>query len=347
MQSNTTIDRLANQGVPWAVRLKAKGWGSLRSNQKALARQALGVAPVSVVPTLTPRLSNGNPSNQRRKRTQPGNLRTDAPVTSSEYFADVYNYVGSDVNVRSWVVNPRLTDIFPRLSVAAALYNKYRVTSLSVRYSSSCSWDVNGKVIVGFTNDSSDPLPTTKSEVHQLRKRMECAAMDSKILNIGGDNTTRWMRDTSADDPKLVDYGRIILCTYGFDGNAPAIVGELSVTYTIVLCNPAPTASLSQYWENGSSTGLDFVKYSHSVSTKTYQFTFLSGGKFALAVYSDKGTLGTPIVTGSAATVINGDTSADETCLFITVNMHTAGGTITWVPSTDQGELTRWLVSRI
>nr|CAJ18242.1 coat protein [Angelonia flower mottle virus] len=348
LRNDPRVAKLAAQGSAWAKRLMNNGWGGLRPNQKAAARQALGILPAPVAtPVATTRLVNGNPTNQRRKRNQPGNLRTDTPVTSTEFFADVLLHTGEDANIRSWVINPREVSLFPRLSIQSALYDKYRISSLRVRFASSCSFDVNGKIMLGFIGDSSDEVPVTKIDVHSLTKTAECTAMQNIIFNVGGDNITRFLGDRASDDPKLVNFGRIVLCTYGFDSNAPSIVGELSVEYTITLLNPSPVASLSQRWISGSSKGIGFVEYTQDVATKTYQFAFQTGGRYCLIVATDKGVFGSPLVTGSVQTQSRVVTDGTATLMTVSVDMKAPNGTISWVPPTDQGALTEWIVTRV
>lgn len=333
------VQKLASAGLPWAVKLSKKGWASLTTAQKRTARAALGIMPVAavVVPS-RPRVRNPpNPGS----RSGPGTAGKTHTVTRREYVTDIGKTEGATPSFASWVLNPASVRSFPCASVCALQYNKYKFTRLVVHYSSTSSFEVNGAVVVGYNSDSSDAVPTNKSQLSEFKWCMSAAARESKSLNIPTDNTFRYLRDSSADDAKLVDFGRLVLATYGFDSSAPATVGELHIEYTIVFSDPTYTSALTQVGMMDSSVGPQYAVATASASSFTLSLE--AAGKW-LVVMQNEAVFNKPEISGSGAsgTVWYGD----GTLATITLESNLPG-TIISIATTSTISGQRWFVSRL
>ncbi|AQM36684.1 p37 [Clematis chlorotic mottle virus] len=269
------VKRLAAQGVPWAVKLMEKDWRSLTKSQKQAARAA-GVGPViptSVSPKVT-RLVGGNPGNARRTSGDPGNAMKTMTITKQEFLGSIH----ADSLIHSLTLDPKNVRTFPHLSALAAGYNKYRFTTVRLRYSPRCS-NSDCSFIAGFTTDSSDDTPSNKYQLYGLATRFECQSSKSLLMTPPIDKGLKFLRDCTTDDSKLVDCGKIY---YMVDGNHDGILGELFLDFTVVLSEPQYSQVQTQKHEGSSSSGPGLTTFERRERNCVLQFQ--CAGKFLVSM---------------------------------------------------------------
>jgi len=336
------VQQLAASGIQWAAKYRAKGWSSLSGAQKKAARTALRMplAP-QVIQPVRPRVRNPP---QRGSSTGPGQAGKTFSVTRSEYICDVGKTVGATPTFTSWAINPRNVSSFPSISVCSMGYEKYKITNFKVRYSNSMSDDLSGKVAVGFTNDSSDPIPTNKTQLYQMRVTMDTAAKESKTLTIPADGTNRFLRDSSSDDAKLVDFGRVVLATYGFEESAPDSVGEIHFEYTLVFSEPNFITTLTQIGNQEASEG---PTYATATLTPTHTTINLQApGSWLVVMSSEKEALNEPKIIGDGASGTVRYLSDGQTIAVVTVNANLPGAKVD-IEGTVATKGLVWYVSRL
>ncbi|AAB36706.1 capsid protein [Saguaro cactus virus] len=330
----------AATGAAWAVRFLNRGWASLSPKQKRTARSVLGLQNqpdviVPVRPRATARVA-------RPTRQGPGLAGKSMTITKCEYLSDIVSHVGTIPLTDHWVVNPGTIKTFPQTSLMASQFNKYRLTALRVRYTSTCSFETSGRVAIAFTNDSNDPLPTTKSQLYNFPVHIEAAATESKVLTIPCDNVYRFVRDDGVSDPKLVDFGRIVVCTYGSSAADPATLGELFIEYTIVFSDPTYTSSLTQQGENQRSIGPRYATVDYE-STR-WECQLQAAGRWLVCWVSDSAIPSPSIVgVGAKGKVL---TSSDSKCGIATVIAQAPYCSIVSTTVSAPSSLT-WFVARL
>nr|AVV62248.1 capsid protein [Saguaro cactus virus] len=286
----------ASAGVAWAMRFMSKGWQSLSPKQKRAARSALGIVAAPVV--LQPVRARGTARVAQPNKRGPGLAGKSMTITKCEYLDDVVTQEGALPKFVNWTINLRMVRTFPQTSLMASQFNKYRLTGLSVRYTATCSFETSGRVAIGFTNDSSDPIPDTKVQLYNYPVHAETGATESKTLVIPCDNVARFCRDDGASDPKLVDFGRLVLCTYGSAAGGPSTLGELFIEYTIVFTDPTFTSSLTQVGEFRQSKGPRYALVNYD--TTNFQLTLLAAGRW-LVCWVSSSAIPSPSVNGAGA----------------------------------------------
>ncbi|ADV15472.1 p37 [Honeysuckle ringspot virus] len=341
LRNSKKVAQLSASGVLWATKYMTRGWQSLSTNQKRLARAALNL-PLTpqVISPVRPRVRNPQPRGAANGLGQAGKTQT---ITRSEYVADVVKTVGATPTFTTWVINPRSVRSFPGTSVCSLGYEKYRVVNFRVRYSNSLSDDVSGKVSIGFTPDSSDPIPTNKTQLYQMRVSMDTAAKESKTLTIPTDNATRYLRDSSIDDAKVVDFGRVVLATYGFDQSAPEVIGEIHFEYTLVLSDPNFVTTLTQKGTNSEYEGPLYGALERTNSAIT--LTLQAPGNW-LVVWISPEAFNSPTVTGSGASGTVSYQSGGSSMAVTTVIANLPGAQVT-APTTTAVKELQWYVSRL
>lgn len=297
IRADPKIQRAVKEGVPWAVKLNSKGWASLSTNQKRRAEELVQFKPTLVMVPKTVRLTK--PPN-KGSWDGPRQACKSSTETKEELLCTVMSSMGAEPVFRSWVVSPRNMAIFPQLSLMALNFNKYKVVNMSIVYSPACSFETNGRVALGFNDDATDPEPRNKVRFYELDKHVATAAQSPVVLNIPRDNKVRFMRDSTSDDGKLVDFGRITMLTYGFD-EAGVAVGELFIRYTIVLSDPTKTSRVTQCYTIGKSVG---PEYGIITSSETkFNIKFSAGGSWLVTLLgSNAGDFSAPVITGPGST---------------------------------------------
>nr|WCL16146.1 coat protein [Jasmine mosaic-associated virus 2] len=273
------VTNLAASGVPWAVKLQRKGWRSLSKTQKALARAAgVGTPVATTVAPKVVRLVSGNPANSRRPPGAPGNAVKSMTITKQEFVGSVY----ANRMVHTLVLDPRNVRSFPLLSSLALGYNKYKFSSLKLRYSPRNSTSDCG-FIAAYTSDSSDESPTSRFQLLNISPRYETSASKPLLVTLPVDKGVKYLRDKSTDDAKLVDCGSI---HYMVDGHHDTRLGELFLEFTIVLSEPTFVQNSTQMMTNSTHVrGPGFVTVVKSRETAT--MTFQSSGHFLCCLHAD------------------------------------------------------------
>ncbi|ANY30822.1 coat protein [Gompholobium virus A] len=345
IQDSPITKSLAAKGVPWAVKVLGKGWGSLSKSQKVAARMALGTAELALVQTPRQvRLSNGNPTMARRTRDQPGNINKNTTITKKEIIYTVPQSTTTTGAFKSWVIDPRSAEMFPVTCVAAASHQKYKITSLAVRYSPKCSKDTNGGIILCYSKDSTDSEPATKYDMFNMSQVAEIAANAPLILNCRNPEAGwKFLRDSSSDDGKVVDWGRVTLCTYGQSSSDPTLLGEIFVEYTVVFADPQSDPSLLQRGVLTESTGPTFATL--SISSTATMWTINSCGSFILIFNMTLPTSTTVVCTGMSSYSVTGGQDT-YWCGFAEIACNTPGATISFT-TTAASTVCTWYCTKI
>lgn len=255
------------------------------------------------------RLVAGNPNNERRKQ-GPGNAAKRSVFVRSEPVGAVQKSEATTGFFTSYVINPRNVESFRQLFRDAVGFNKYRVNSFMVRYSPRGSAFTTGGVIIGFTSDSSDAIPRTRYDLENLQCNVSTDAKQSVMLRCTPRNQTFFLRDSDADDAKLVDYGRVIVCAYGQTSTDPASIGELFFEYSITLLEPQYVTALVQHT---TATSLVPVgpRYALLATTPTsLTWTFLAPGRYLLVAEFTATT--TASATANNLEISDGDRVAED-----------------------------------
>lgn len=342
LRNSPAVVNYASQGLGWAVKFRKTGWASLSTNQKRRARTALSITPqpVVVVPN-RPRIRNPPPVVSRSKAT-PGQAGKSMTLTKSEYLCDVVGSMGATPSIDAWIINPRNVRAFTQTSMLAFSFNKYRFTKFAVRYSPACSFETNGRVALGWNDDASDPTPTNKSQLYSLGKHVETAAQTPVTLEIPMDNKVRFMHDSSSDDPKLVDMGRLVLTTFGFD--SALNVGELFLEFTVVFSDPTFNAPITQFGTAVTAFEPNYGEY--QVLQQSGHFTIHNPGKWLLVLIGPKNSFGRPVVSSKdltmTVTYCNGESAALATCV---MEAQSSEQTIS-IPLGDTG-VASWYLARL
>ncbi|UYS89845.1 coat protein [Stellaria aquatica mottle virus] len=338
MIRNSPVVKLrAASGEAWATKLISRGWSALSTNQKKTARAATGLQKASSV-SVPKRPPLRVPVDRKVNRTG-GKSMT---LTEREFLGNVVSSVGLTPSTKNWVINPRNMSAFPKTSIIALNFNKYKVSNLAVCYSPTCSFETNGRVAIGWNSDASDAVPTNKVQLYGMKVYETTQAQTALRMNIAVDSKVRFMHDSISDDPKLVDLGRLILTTYGFDESS-TVVGELFLEYTIVLSDPTYVAQITQRGNAVSSTGPEYASYFQTGGKGILRLH--APGKWVVSLHGSKGAISEPTTTGLGVTFsaffVVGELGAIANCEVDTQLDETE------ISTTVVGEgVTQWRVSR-
>jgi hypothetical protein len=138
-------------------------------------------------------------------------------------------------------MNPGIASSFPRLSVMAKLYEKYRIRSLRYRYKNLKGSATDGNVLLGFATDTLDTPPATGELMMQLPFKEDGGPWEDFEIIVIPDGEIRYIRTgiIPGADLKTYDFGRLFV---GAEACAsPAQVGYLEVEYDIDLIDAKPT----------------------------------------------------------------------------------------------------------
>nr|ABD93279.1 coat protein [Pelargonium flower break virus] len=341
-KNDPIVRQAVAKGVAWAVKLNTRGWSSLTTQQKKVARSALSVTqpPAVVVPRRT-RVRNPVPAGLKSGNGKAGKSST---LTRSEFICNVSSTTGVTPTFQSWIINPREVKSFPQSSVCSVGYNKYRITDFRIRFSTSCSDTMNGKVAIGFTPDSSDPVPVDKSQLYGMQVYADTPAKESVTLKTAADNTIRFLRDSSSDDAKLVDYGRVVLATYGFDSTAPSVIGELFFEYTVVYLDPTYVVALTQYGTLTTSSGPPYATLTTTATSTSIELN--THGKWLVVWISADEVINSPVISGSGASGSVTVVSDAQTTVVAVVTANLPGAIISNASTAAPSSL-EWYVSRL
>lgn len=323
VSSSPVTKQMASRGVPWATKLLAKGWSSLTPSQKRAALAATNLpSNQEVVFVNRPRVRNPPIKGDRNG---PGQAGKSLSLTQTEFVGDVIGYTGLEPHFRDWVINPGSVLAAPSISLMSQNFDKYKITNFKIRFSSTRSDNENGKIGIVFTHDAGHPLPTNKSQFYNMGQHNEGQAKNSFVLNVPSDNKVRWLRDTTSDEPKLVDFGRVVLTTYGFDtDNIP--VGELFFDYTVVFSEPTFAAKISQVGDETKFKGPTYGAF--NISDKMIQLAIGAPGHWLIVFVISDLEGATPPTSDSASIIVRVTSSDVGTTFVLDVETNTNGAVL-------------------
>ncbi|BAA92796.1 capsid protein (p38) [Japanese iris necrotic ring virus] len=333
LRDEKKVAKLASDGVAWAVKLRSGGgWKTLTTTQKRMARQALGMTQVPIAQTglrvnrvsqpisVSSRITTGEP--------RVTNVKRSMTVTFSEMIGVVRSH--SSLSTESWVLNPSDIATFPQLSVSAAMYEKYRFTNLAFRFAPSCPTTTGGVVVLVHDPDSSDDLPSDPTMLYEYSGAMRTSAYSPARLIVPTDGAARFVGDNHTSDPKLINFGKLIVANYGQGASDPDMLGEIFIEYTVVLIDRQPSALSTQTLSAESSTGPKLlsrlVEGTKSPYTLTYSFN--CGGTFVVSLFYPIGPVSGP-VSGSATIIRAYGDAQSQQAQVITVRSPCRGGDFT------------------
>jgi hypothetical protein len=141
-------------------------------------------------------------------------------------------------NASSLVINPGKAYVFPWLSTIATNYDKYRMLSMSVTLNPHLPTTTAGKMGIAFDPDSSDDVPSNRSEFFAMVRHVEGPVWQAISMAFPLDRSEKFVNTHSILDNKLVDCGQITLFT---DLLTSAVaVCDVIVEYSVELIDPQP-----------------------------------------------------------------------------------------------------------
>jgi hypothetical protein len=181
-------------------------------------------------------------------------------VTHSELFDWPVGSLAYSVNLLAHI-NPGKQQVFPWLGGVAQNFEEYRFRKLEFKYEPRCSTQQAGQLVMAIDPKSGDRRPDSIQTMSTYSMRANTAMWKPTSIKAekGILAPRRFVRSDQIvnDDVKsLYDVGSFILVT---DGAAPAaaIIGEVEVSYTVELYNPAspPETFIPAMWINGVASG--------------------------------------------------------------------------------------------
>nr|UHS72258.1 MAG: capsid protein p38 [Betacarmovirus sp.] len=349
LRDEKLVAKYASSGAAWAVKLKTGGgWKTLTTAQKRMARQALGMPKEPIAQTglrvnrvsqpisVSSRITTGEPrvSNAKRSMT----------VTFSEMIGVVNKH--TQLSTQSWVLNPSDIATFPQLSVSAAMYEKYRFTAMAFRFAPSCPTTTGGVVVLVHDPDSSDDLPSDPTMLYEYSGAMRTSAFSPARLIVPTDGVTRFVGDNSTSDPKMINFGKLIVANYGQGASDPDMLGEIFIEYTVVLIDRQPSALSTQTLSAESSSGPRLMSYlvEGTESPYTLTYSFNCGGSFLVSLFYAVGPVSGP-VSGTATLLRVYGNAAENESQVLTIRSPYRGGSFSLGLNT-QGDIPVAFVTR-
>nr|UVK78442.1 MAG: coat protein [Calystegia pelarspovirus 1] len=336
-KDSPVVQSAAARGVPWAVKLLARGWSSLSKQQKLQARACgIGATLPSVISPKVNRVIGGNPTNSMRRGAGTGNALRSMSITKQEFVGSVF----ADNSVHSLVIDPRCVRSFPQVSGFSMSYNKYRLSNVKLRYSPRVTETECG-FISCYVSDSSDEYPASKYQMYNVGKKFETTASKPLLAAIDVDSSIKYLRDNATDDSKVVDCGVI---HYLADGRHEGRLGELFLEFTIVLSEPTFSQSATQCVVDGRHTkGPEYAKLSKS--GPSFTVTLQACGKFLVVFHGAKIAKSRQIGLGEAE--MRSTTSEDRTSSIIEASCSEPGGSVIYEFVSPEATNHRIYISRL
>jgi hypothetical protein len=179
--------------------------------------------------------------------------------------------VATDNVLTTGLINPYNPYVFPWLATVAGSYDKYKFTNISFEYVPVCSTGQDGAVALAWDPAGSDSLP----DFYDLMN-MKCVQTSSWLpakLTLPP-STEKFMGESQSGTGSFGNdyytHGQLFLGVMG--GTDGRNVGQLYVSYTVVLSHPQPTTGLSSVysWTPTSSAN-------HTNVAVNDGFTLISG----------------------------------------------------------------------
>ncbi|ABM92363.1 coat protein [Nootka lupine vein clearing virus] len=269
--------KAAVSGVAWAVKLRSKGWASLTTAQKRAARLATGISDGPVVVVMPKRNKVKNPNNH----TIEGQAGKSTNISKAEFISTVTGSTGSSPTFSSWRINPSDVGSFPTISCFANRFNQYQITSMAVRFSPARSFQTNGMISLAFTDDSTDPVPTSRQQMAGYTSMVSSEVSQNLLMKIRGDSKRRYIRDSTNENGKLVDFGRVILSVHGCDSGVGDL-GDLYFEYTIRFSDPTFVQRDSQTSAEEEEVGPHFADF--RATDTEWTATLVAPGNWVVSV---------------------------------------------------------------
>lgn len=214
--------------------------------------------------------SNGNNQAFPTGRVGSGPRVRRVVVTEDEYIGEVNGSTSASVpTVTAYAFNPGQSTTFPRLSIEAALYQRWIVRSAHLYYKPEVSQYAtngqSGKVMLSCQYNASLPAPATKQQIEDTRPHAD--GMPYMTVNLplsphelNDEKNGKWIRvgaQPTGTDIKTYDGGNVFVSTIG--NAATTLIGELRIKYTMelvdaVLLPPAAVNGQLHLFTNATST---------------------------------------------------------------------------------------------
>lgn len=164
-------------------------------------------------------------------------------VSKKQYVKDISGSVNFSTGSGKISINPGLAGTFPWLARLAAMYQKYVMVELKVRYKSMAPTDATGSVMLAFDYEPDDALPTDKQAMLSKIGCVSSAPWEDKTLycspRLFQNNAAKYIRaQTGSIVGNLDNYDGafLIVATSGQADTSP--IGELHMEYTFQLLDP-------------------------------------------------------------------------------------------------------------
>lgn len=175
----------------------------------------------------------------RSKRVVPNNTRSSGTSrirAHTESFSDFVGEISSTSAflARKYLINPYNATLFPQLKDLAALYEKYRIVSLTFRLVPKVSsYKSSGTVAMAWEIDPSDVDMTHISELHNSEYHTDNMPDKASVLKLPRQDEWLFVEDTDvAREARFENYGALYVATSGNDESVP-VVADLFVSGTI------------------------------------------------------------------------------------------------------------------
>jgi hypothetical protein len=206
-----------------------------------------------------------------------GDMANGTVIRHREYIADIISPGNTGFNVTTYPVNPGLASVFPWLSSIAANYQQYIIRGMVFEYVSTSSDYVStsalGSIVLSSEYDVTQPNYQNKTQMENsqfcvsgkpstcIMHPIEC---DKRVTN----NPIKYIRSAgvpSNDDARLYDWATLQLAIVGSPTAVSTGLGELWVSYDIILLKPVLTEGLV-----GSTILMDHFQLGNALSTTHY-----------------------------------------------------------------------------
>ena len=296
---------------------------------------------------------------------------TQCRIVHKEYIADVSSSIL--FTLTSYYLNPGVAATFPWLSNIASNFETYRFMGLMFEFKSTSADALNstntalGTVIMAADYNAGSPVPLNKMQMEQAMwsistkpsvsalAPIECAPKENPMATMYIRNAAAGSTATGMD-LRFTDLCRFDFATVG--SQAAAVIGELWVTYDVVLSKPilnygAPSTTFSAHFgatagiANATPLGTQVTKYNNmQVTATTTVITFpaqVCGNFLITIIWTGGATVGvapsltyancTPLLLqqndASASTFTNSGAGFQEYAITISVPLSTTASTVT------------------